>query len=81
MILYWFIFLENGQVYSWGNNSNGQLGHGDTEDRNTPTLISFFKGMNVVDIFAFSYQSFVLLGIFCILLISKIRKLWYLCIW
>ena len=32
----WFIFLENGEVYSWGYNFWGQLGHGDNEDRKTP---------------------------------------------
>ena len=77
----WFIFLENGEVYSWGDNEFGQLGHGDKKKINTPTLISFFKGMNVMDVFAFSYQSFVLLGIYFVLLISKFRKQWYLCIW
>ena len=65
----WFIFLENGEIYSWGFNRFGQLGHGDSENRNTPTLISFFKGMNVMDVFAFYEQSFVLLGMYCIYLI------------
>ena len=55
--------LENGEVYSWGYNYYGQLGHGDLEKRNTPTLISFFKGMNVMNVFAFYDHSFVLLGI------------------
>ena len=54
-------FLENGEVYSWGSNLNGQLGH-YYETRGVPTLISFFKGMNVVDIFAFSCESYILLG-------------------
>lgn len=27
------------QVYTWGNGANGQLGHGDNDDRNTPTLV------------------------------------------
>ena len=67
--LFDFIFLGNGEVYSWGDNSKGQLGHADRENRNTPTLISFFKGMNVMDAFAFSYQSFVLLGIYFFYLI------------
>jgi len=40
--------IENGEVYSWGSNFYGKLGHGDFGDRNTPTLISFFKGMNVI---------------------------------
>ena len=74
MIFIGFIFLENGEIYSWGYNFFGQLGHGDSRNRNTPTLISFFKGMNVVDIFAFYHQSFVLLGIYFVLLISKFRK-------
>ena len=30
--------MDNGQIYSFGNNF-GQLGLGDTEDRNSPTLI------------------------------------------
>ena len=30
---------DDGFVYSWGRNNDGQLGHGDTEDRNSPTLI------------------------------------------
>ena len=65
----WFIFLENGEVYSWGYNYYGQLGH-SKRNTNTPTLISFFKGMNVIDVFAFDDQSFVLLGIHCIYLIN-----------
>jgi len=51
--------IENGEVYSWGYYYYGQLGHGDTNNRNTPTLISFFKGMNVMDVFVFYCQSFV----------------------
>jgi len=30
---------KNGFVYSWGINLNGQLGIGDFQDRNIPTLI------------------------------------------
>jgi hypothetical protein len=33
------IRTEDGRVYSFGDGSNGQLGHGDKEDRLTPTLI------------------------------------------
>ena len=62
----WFICLENGEIYSWGYNEYGQLGHGDEENRNTPTLISFFKGMHVMDVFVFYDQSFVLLSMYCI---------------
>jgi len=30
---------DDGFVYSWGWNNYGELGHGDTEQRNIPTLI------------------------------------------
>ncbi|KAI7844220.1 hypothetical protein COHA_002354 [Chlorella ohadii] len=30
---------EDGGFYSWGRNVNGQLGHGNTEDCNQPTLV------------------------------------------
>lgn len=28
-----------GNIYSWGKNNYGELGHGDIEDRDSPTLI------------------------------------------
>ncbi|GAB9466579.1 hypothetical protein Gpo141_00003950 [Globisporangium polare] len=31
--------METGELYSWGNGSNGRLGLGDTTDRATPTKI------------------------------------------
>jgi alpha-tubulin suppressor-like RCC1 family protein len=33
------------QVYAWGNNQNGQLGTGDSNDRTTPFLISGFTNI------------------------------------
>jgi len=41
---------EDGKVYSWGRNENGQLGHGDTKDRYCPTLISELSGHHVVKV-------------------------------
>jgi len=42
------IFLDtNGRVYSCGKGSNGQLGHGDTSRKYTPTLILFFVNNNI----------------------------------
>ncbi|XP_010503375.1 PREDICTED: uncharacterized protein LOC104780573 isoform X2 [Camelina sativa] len=35
------------EVYTWGKGSNGQLGHGDTEHRSTPTLVKALKGKQV----------------------------------
>ncbi len=36
-----------GEVYSWGLNSSGALGHGDTIKRNLPTKIQWFEDNNV----------------------------------
>lgn len=33
------IALKDGSVYTWGNNSNGQLGDGTNENRNTPVKV------------------------------------------
>ena len=37
-----------GAVYSWGIGVFGNLGHGDTRDRSTPTRIEAFRGHHVV---------------------------------
>ncbi|KAJ1694782.1 hypothetical protein LUZ63_011480 [Rhynchospora breviuscula] len=42
------ILTCNGQVYTCGSNSHGQLGHGDTHDRSEPKLISLFEGLGKV---------------------------------
>jgi alpha-tubulin suppressor-like RCC1 family protein len=34
--------LSNGSLYTWGQNSSGQLGLGDTADRSIPTLVPGF---------------------------------------
>lgn len=38
---------EDGDVYSWGYNNVGQLGHGDLISRPTATLISFFRDNDI----------------------------------
>ena len=38
------ILTRDGQVYTCGSNTHGQLGHGDTTDRATPKLIELFEG-------------------------------------
>ncbi|CAN0925961.1 PH, RCC1 and FYVE domains-containing protein 1 [Linum grandiflorum] len=35
------------EVYTWGKGSNGQLGHGDKESRNTPKLVDFLRNKQV----------------------------------
>ena len=37
-------------IYSWGSNDKGQLGHGDTLDRDTPCLIQFASSKLISDI-------------------------------
>lgn len=49
-----YILDANGRVYSFGNNSNGQLGHGDTTARTVATRIATFvtNGLTITDIAA-----------------------------
>ncbi|KAK8546963.1 hypothetical protein V6N13_099708 [Hibiscus sabdariffa] len=41
------IVTSKKEVYTWGKGTNGQLGHGDTDDRNTPTLVDFLKDKQI----------------------------------
>lgn len=45
---------KDGKVYSWGLNREGQLGHGDTQNRTTPSEIVDLdsSSLNVVDVAA-----------------------------
>ena len=43
-----YILYENGNLYTWGYHAHGQLGLGDTTNRNRPTLAS----ANVVQVYA-----------------------------
>lgn len=37
------VLTSRSEVFTWGKGANGRLGHGDIEDRNTPTLVESFK--------------------------------------
>ncbi|CAA0834688.1 Regulator of chromosome condensation (RCC1) family with FYVE zinc finger domain [Striga hermonthica] len=41
------VLTSKSEVYTWGRGSNGQLGHGDIEDRNIPTLVESLKDKQV----------------------------------
>lgn len=41
------VLSSNSKVYTWGKGTNGQLGHGDHDDRNTPTLVKALKEKHV----------------------------------
>lgn len=45
---------DDGKVYTWGLNREGQLGHGDTHNRTLPTLLMALQmeGRKVVDVAA-----------------------------
>lgn len=38
----------NGNLYAWGNNSNGQLGDGTQEQKSSPTLVNLPAGVKAV---------------------------------
>ena len=46
-----------GQIYTWGSNEFGQLGHGNTTALATPQKVAFFEGKDVVNISAESSTS------------------------
>jgi len=41
---------EEGQVWAWGRNENGQLGIGNTKDKMVPTLVQEMTGYNITEI-------------------------------
>lgn len=41
------VLTSRSEVFTWGRGANGRLGHGDTEDRKTPTLVEALKDRHV----------------------------------
>jgi alpha-tubulin suppressor-like RCC1 family protein len=39
---------QEGYLYTWGSNKNGQLGHKDYNSRTSPKLVSFLENYLVV---------------------------------
>ncbi|XP_010547353.1 PREDICTED: uncharacterized protein LOC104819132 isoform X2 [Tarenaya hassleriana] len=44
------VLTSKSEVYTWGKGANGRLGHGDVEDRNSPTLVEALKDKRVKSI-------------------------------
>ncbi|XP_010551689.1 PREDICTED: uncharacterized protein LOC104822243 [Tarenaya hassleriana] len=44
------VLTSRSEVFTWGKGANGRLGHGDTEDRRTPTLVEALKDRHVKSI-------------------------------
>jgi uncharacterized protein (TIGR03118 family) len=45
-----YAITDDGALYAWGQNSNGQLGLGDTTSRLVPTQVTALAGQTVVDV-------------------------------
>jgi alpha-tubulin suppressor-like RCC1 family protein len=41
------VLTSRNEVYTWGKGANGRLGHGDVEDRKSPTLVEALKDRHV----------------------------------
>ncbi|XP_072953082.1 PH, RCC1 and FYVE domains-containing protein 1-like isoform X1 [Typha angustifolia] len=41
------VLTSKTEVYTWGKGANGRLGHGDNDDRNTPTFVEALKDKQV----------------------------------
>ena len=46
------VLTESGKVYAWGRNNYGQLGIGNTTNKNVPTLITALNGKKIISIAA-----------------------------
>ncbi|ESO04865.1 hypothetical protein HELRODRAFT_154695 [Helobdella robusta] len=44
------VITSEGKIYSWGRNDFGQLGLGDKDRRDVPTLIESFSSLNIVKV-------------------------------
>ncbi|KAL7192137.1 hypothetical protein ACSBR2_024057 [Camellia fascicularis] len=44
------VLSSKSEVYTWGKGANGQLGHGDNNDRNTPTLVEALRDKQVKNV-------------------------------
>ncbi|CAJ1967123.1 unnamed protein product [Sphenostylis stenocarpa] len=44
------VLTSRSELYTWGRGANGRLGHGDTDDQKTPTLVEALKDRHVKNI-------------------------------
>ena len=45
---YTVVFTEVGDLYTFGDGENGQLGHGGTDDESVPRLVGGLAGQRVI---------------------------------
>jgi alpha-tubulin suppressor-like RCC1 family protein len=56
-VVYTIGLTKNGEVFSWGSNGWGQLGHGDQEHRRVPTKVSGLDGRVIIKISSGRYHT------------------------
>ncbi|KAH1136118.1 hypothetical protein AAZX31_10G006600 [Glycine max] len=44
------VLTSRSELYTWGRGANGRLGHGDTDDKKSPTLVEALKDRHVKNI-------------------------------
>ncbi|CAD5206420.1 unnamed protein product [Bursaphelenchus okinawaensis] len=54
---HFLLLTTDSQVFSWGDNKHGQLGHGDRKPRQSPTKIPALQGQNIQKVAAGEYFS------------------------
>lgn len=47
LIVFFFLITDPTEVYTWGNNTNFSLGHGNQESRQHPELVDVFARTGV----------------------------------
>ena len=57
------VVLENGELWATGNNTDAQLGLGDTENRTRPEQVMALAGKNVVAVACGGYHTLAMLGL------------------
>lgn len=55
------LLTKNGFLYTWGDNKNGQLGHGDIDPRGTPEIIDSLKSKKITQV-ALGHKFTIVLG-------------------
>ena len=60
-VLHSLVLLENGDLYTFGRNQYGELGHGDTENRSFPTKVEALSGVAAIVDATYGAHSLVLL--------------------
>lgn len=51
---------DDGNLYTWGRNQNGQLGIGNTENKNTPQLVNLSNGIKAKYIYSGGFHSLMI---------------------